>query len=169
MDTPQSLFSLTSERLFCYNFFRVDDSDRVFPLLVIWERLKRALGLPRPHTITFDASVQLVQEIHDLAERDERTEKEITADLLSYAISQRHQADENLRRWEELSPRERDIAAFTCLGYTNRQIAARLYISPETVKTHMRSVLRKYSVRSKSELRRQLADWDFSAWENRRR
>lgn len=160
---------MTPERLFCYNFFRVDDSDRVFPLLIIWERLKRFLGLPRPNTITFEASTRLVEEIQELAERDERSEEEITSDLLSYALSQRRAADENLQRWQLLSPRERDIAALACLGYTNRQIAARLYISPETVKTHMRNLLRKFNTRSKSELRRLLADWDFSAWEKRRR
>lgn len=160
---------MTFERLFCYNFFRVDDPDRVFPLLVIWERLKRFLGLPRPNTITFEASTRLVEEIQELAERDERTEEEITSDLLTYALAQRRAADENLQRWQLLSPRERDIAALACLGYTNRQIAARLYISPETVKTHMRNLLRKFNARSKSELRRLLADWDFSAWEKRRR
>ena len=82
---------------------------------------------------------------------------------------QRRAADDHLQHWQQLSPRERDIAALTCLGYTNRQIAGRLYISPETVKTHMRNLLQKFDVRSKSELRRLLADWDFSAWENRRR
>lgn len=136
---------------------------------MIWERLKRALGRPRPHTITFEADTQLVQALQELAERDDTSEGEVAVDLLEYALSRRQQADENLQRWRRLSPRERDIAALTCLGCTNRQIAARLYISPETVKTHMRNLLRKYNVRSKAELRRQLSEWDFSAWEKRHR
>ena len=50
-------------------------------------------------------------------------------------------------------------------GCTNRQIAARLVLSPETVKTHLRSVLHKFGLRSKAELRQALAGWDFSGWE----
>jgi DNA-binding CsgD family transcriptional regulator len=145
------------------------ETGRNFPLLIIWERLKRYLGKERGQTLTFEADIRLVRALHDLAERDERSEAEVAADLLNYALNQRQQAEESLTRWQELSPRERDIAALACLGLTNRQIAARLFISPETVKTHMRNLLRKFRARSKSELRRLLADWDFSAWEKRYR
>jgi DNA-binding CsgD family transcriptional regulator len=147
----------------------VNDSEHNFPLLIIWQRLKRLLGLPRPQTLTFKADTQLIHAIQEIAARDDRPQDEVTADLLGYALAQRRAADDHLQHWQQLSPRERDIAALTCLGYTNRQIAGRLYISPETVKTHMRNLLQKFDVRSKSELRRLLADWDFSAWENRRR
>ena len=64
-----------------------------------------------------------------------------------------------------LTPREQDVAALACLGYTNRQIAARLGISPDTVKTHVRNLLHKFELHSKDELRSLLQDWDFSAWE----
>ncbi len=66
--------------------------------------------------------------------------------------------------WESLSPREQDVTALSCLGFTNRQIAARLSLSPETIKTHVRNVLSKFGINSKSELRHILAGWDFSAW-----
>lgn len=147
----------------------MDDSKDVFPLFVIWQRLKRLLGLPRPNTVMFEADTQLVKALQELAKRDKRSEEEVAADLLAYALDQRQSADENLASWQELSPRERDIAALTCIGLTNRQIAARLYISPETVKTHMRNLLRKFNAHSKSELRHLLADWDFSAWEKHTR
>ena len=49
-------------------------------------------------------------------------------------------------------------------GATNRQIAARLSLSPETIKTHVRNVLFKFGVNSKAELRHILANWDFSGW-----
>ncbi len=57
------------------------------------------------------------------------------------------------------------MAALLCLNYTNRQVAARLGLSPETVKTHTRNLLAKFQLRTRAELRRALADWDFSAWE----
>ena len=53
------------------------------------------------------------------------------------------------------------VTALTCLGLTNPQIAVRLSLSPETVKTHVRNVLAKFEVNSKDELRHILANWDF--------
>ena len=82
----------------------------------------------------------------------------------SFELLQREQAEESLQQWRELSKRERQVAALTCQNYTNLEIAAVLQISPETVKTHVRNVLRKFGLRSKAELRHALAGWDFSAW-----
>jgi DNA-binding NarL/FixJ family response regulator len=63
-----------------------------------------------------------------------------------------------------LSPREQEVAALVCLGDTNRQIAARLRLSLETIKTHVRNILRKLNLASKDELRRAFSEWDFSLW-----
>ncbi len=52
-----------------------------------------------------------------------------------------------------LTPREREVARLAAAGYTNRQIAQALVISPETVKVHVRNILRKFDVHSKSRLR----------------
>jgi len=57
------------------------------------------------------------------------------------------------------------VAALTCLGYTNRQIAAKLKISPDTVKGYVRQVLVKFNLHGKNELRTLLSAWDFSDWE----
>jgi len=50
----------------------------------------------------------------------------------------------------------------TLSGLTNRQIAAALVISPETVKTHLRHTLEKFELRSKADLRLLLRDLDSS-------
>jgi len=63
-----------------------------------------------------------------------------------------------------LTPRQQQTAALACLNFTNRQIAARLGISPQTVKTHIRNLLHRFDLHSKAELRQVLADWDFSEW-----
>ena len=76
----------------------------------------------------------------------------------------RQQTHQHIMRWQMLSPREQQVAVLTCQNFTNRQIAARLMITPETAKSHVRNVLRKFGLKSKAELRRALADWDFSAW-----
>jgi DNA-binding CsgD family transcriptional regulator len=51
-----------------------------------------------------------------------------------------------------------------CTGLTGRQAAARLVVSPETVKTHMRHILRKFGLCSRRELRALLEEWDLTVW-----
>ena len=60
-----------------------------------------------------------------------------------------------------LTPREREVVWLTLRGHTNRQIAAALYISTETVKTHVRHVLEKFDASSKADLRLRLRQLDL--------
>jgi DNA-binding CsgD family transcriptional regulator len=81
-----------------------------------------------------------------------------------------HALSEEERRqqlWINLSPREQDVTAFTCLKYTNRQIAARLGISADTVRSYLLTVLHKLSLDNKADLRVFFAGWDFGEWERR--
>ena len=57
----------------------------------------------------------------------------------------------------ELSPQERKVAELAATGRTNRQIAAELFLSPNTVDKHMRAAMRKLGVRSRAAIARQLA------------
>lgn len=69
------------------------------------------------------------------------------------------------RLWHELTPREQQVVALACLGYTNQEIAQRLSISVNTVRTYVRNILDKFQVPNKTELRLALADWNFEDWE----
>jgi len=89
---------------------------------------------------------------------------EVAQDLLTTALADRQVAEAYLVRWQALTPRQQQVAALTCLNFTNRQIAARLGISPQTVKAHMRNLLHRLDLHSKVELRNVLSDWDFSEW-----
>lgn len=61
-----------------------------------------------------------------------------------------------------LTRREAEIVARIARGQTNRQIAASLYVSPLTVKTHLQRVYRKLGVESRTEaLSRALEPLDF--------
>lgn len=51
-----------------------------------------------------------------------------------------------------LSSREKEILRLLKLGFTNRQIAAELYISELTVKTHRKNIMAKLDVRNLAEL-----------------
>ena len=51
-----------------------------------------------------------------------------------------------------LSPREREVLALVAEGYSNRAIAEALFISPNTVKTHVASLLTKLRADSRVQL-----------------
>ena len=50
-----------------------------------------------------------------------------------------------------LSGREREVMGLIATGATNREIAARLYLSPHTVKEHTSTIYRKLGVRNRAE------------------
>jgi DNA-binding CsgD family transcriptional regulator len=99
-----------------------------------------------------------------LAEEEEQPLNEVGQKMLNFALQHRREATRSLETWQSLTPREKEITALACLGYTNKEIAEKLFISPATVKTHLRNAKRKFGLRSKLELRKTLSDWDFSNW-----
>ena len=131
-----------------------------------WQSLLRFLRFARSDRLNLKVDPDTIQSLRLLAQRERRSEKELAAELLFMALVQRGGADVYLKCWEALSPREQQVTALICLGYTNAQIASRLVLSQETVKTHVRNVLYKFNLRSKPALRRALAEWDFSAWQD---
>jgi DNA-binding CsgD family transcriptional regulator len=129
------------------------------------EKLLRWLGLlPRDEPLRFHLDAATDQLLHQLADAERRLPEDIAVDLLRGALEERRRAEIEMMRWNMLSPREQQVAALICLKFTSRQIAARLRISPETVKSHTRNLLAKFDLRSRAELRELLGDWDFSAW-----
>ena len=58
------------------------------------------------------------------------------------------QADAQVRA---LSPREEEVLALVARGRRNREIATELFISEVTVKVHVRNILRKLNLRSRTE------------------
>ena len=111
---------------------------------------------------------QLDEQIHDviieLAQQEQRPIEEIHAGLLAAGLSQHNASNDNSIHWEALTPREQDVAALTCLGYTNVQIAYKLGLSPTTIKTHVRNILKKFQLHGKGELRVALKEWNFRDW-----
>ena len=129
-------------------------------------RLLERLGLRPQGTLhQYQLDAQVHAQIEDLARQARVPEHEVTNSLLASALAEHQVSQELSLRWQFLSRREQQVAALTCLGYTNREIAARLGVAPSTVKTHMKSILYKFDLHGKTELEVALHAWDFSEWD----
>ena len=100
--------------------------------------------------------------------QEKRKQKERTSDSQPDNLPADLNSDEHYHLWIKLSPREQDVTALTCLKYTNAQIAARLGLSVETVKTYLDKASNKLGLQNKADLRVFFAGWDFSEWERRK-
>jgi RNA polymerase sigma factor (sigma-70 family) len=104
---------------------------------------------------------ELVQELTGLACQGHLSERDFQDAILS-ALSRQERFREICRHlWRTLTPRQQQVVRLAGLGFTNAQIAGQLYISPETVRTHLKSALKKFGLRRKRQLRLALAAWDF--------
>ena len=110
---------------------------------------KRPDNSPRTYELSEDLKVMLTR----LAEHEGRSEHEFTSDLVAAGLIQYLTTDELRPKWNSLSAREKDVAKLVSRGLTNRQMAAHLSLSTETINTHVQNIIRKFGVDSKAELR----------------
>lgn len=83
----------------------------------------------------------LLAQIHRAAQGEN-----VFSDIISeYLASRNEQTDP----FADLTERELDVLQEVARGMSNKQIAAQLHISEETVKVHIRNLLRKLDVRSR--------------------
>jgi len=68
-----------------------------------------------------------------------------------YLFFRKRQPPARSAAFDLLSPRERDVARLLLSAKTTGQIAAALFISPATVKTHIQNIYRKYEVSGRME------------------
>ena len=132
---------------------------------MLLDHILHRLGFIRPHPTLIPIDEELLGLLQHIAAKNGLTVPETAHQLLSFAVGEHFMADENLSNWYALTGREKEAAAFTCLGYTNQEIAEKMVISPNTVKSHLRNVLTKFDVNSKAELQVLLATWNFEAWD----
>ena len=134
-------------------------------MIELWKHLLDRLRIrrsPRWRYFALEESLHTALELR--AGQQQRPQEEVQAELFAQGLA-RLQAEDWLKGcWEKLTPHEQEITALTCLHFTNRQIAGRMHLSPNTIKTYVVRILIKFHVHSKVELRQVLANWDFSDW-----
>ncbi len=131
----------------------------------IWQLLKRLRkGSQQKKTYEYILGELVHLDQPNSATQETRKKDNHVSDSQAVSSSRDQKFDDLYLRWLDLSPRDQDVIALTCLGYTNRQIAFRLGISAGTVKSYIQNVLYKLDLHSKVELRLTFYGWDFSAW-----
>ncbi|GAP06443.1 response regulator containing a CheY-like receiver domain and an HTH DNA-binding domain [Anaerolinea thermolimosa] len=132
----------------------------------LWERLRAWWNGsdPTSERREFALDSHLLNTLDALSRQTGISEEALANDLLATGLQALSRRDELWQCWQMLTPREQQVVALACLGLTNRQIASRMGISPDTVKTHLRAATAKFGVHTKAELNLLLSEWDFSAW-----
>ncbi|MCE1254062.1 MAG: LuxR C-terminal-related transcriptional regulator [Anaerolineae bacterium] len=120
--------------------------------LTIWFR--------RRPTLTVDSKA--LEALQIIAEREQRSPQEVASRLFEQAVNEQDIQVWVIQRWEQLSPRQKQITAHICQGNSTRQIAAQLHIAQTTVKSHVEIILRKFDVNNRIALRQLLVHWDLS-------
>ncbi|QHB31796.1 two-component system response regulator NarL [Yersinia canariae] len=89
-----------------------------------------------------DSEPEILLENIRLASKGEK----VFSDAVTQYLSSR---DEQVNPFSELTERELDVLQEVARGMSNKQVAFELHISEETVKVHIRNLLRKLNVRSR--------------------
>ncbi len=80
---------------------------------------------------------------------------------LQRATSLERRIDEQISERNPLTARETEVSVLVAQGLTNREIAERLFLSERTVESHVRAMLTKLGVRSRTDI----ATWAVTtAW-----
>ncbi|OBK31671.1 transcriptional regulator [Mycobacterium asiaticum] len=73
-------------------------------------------------------------------------------EVVAYAQRGRGQRKRPASGWQSLTPAERDVARLVCDGLANKEIAARLFVSPRTVQAHLSHIFTKLGIASRVQL-----------------
>jgi predicted ATPase/class 3 adenylate cyclase/DNA-binding CsgD family transcriptional regulator len=83
-----------------------------------------------------------------------------TEEAIAYARRGHGQRKRPASGWGSLTPAERDVVRLVSEGLGNKDIAARLFVSPRTVQTHLTHVYSKLGVASRVQLVKEAAKQD---------
>jgi DNA-binding CsgD family transcriptional regulator len=121
--------------------------------------------LDNPGRRYYELDARLQTALDEVARNEQRQVGELVQEIVAGGLALHVSQQEAGRHWQTLTPREQEVTALICLGCTNRQAAAQLGVSPETIKVHIENAMDKFGVHGRGELRKLLAEWDWSAFE----
>jgi DNA-binding CsgD family transcriptional regulator len=131
----------------------------------IFQRLAKLFRSARrkQDTRAFSYDGQFAMTLTEIARRQNRDQSDVLQSILKAGVDEILRNDKYSAAWDALSPREKEVTALICLGYSSYEIAGTLYISYDTVRTHSKHIYVKFGLKRK-ELREALKDWRFAEW-----
>lgn len=115
--------------------------------------------------LRFELDPELSSHLYQAARAIKQSPEQLAGEILARGLEKHTRRKQVQSILDALTPREQQVARLTARGFTNRQIAEALVVSPETVKTHVRHVLEKVGLRSKADLRLLLLDLHIRWWQ----
>jgi DNA-binding NarL/FixJ family response regulator len=92
---------------------------------------------------------QLIAAIHTIAAGESLLSPSVTRTVINRMARQPQPDPAASRRLQMLTPRERDVLELVARGLSNTEIAASLFVEESTVKTHLKRILAKLSLRDR--------------------
>jgi DNA-binding CsgD family transcriptional regulator len=119
--------------------------------------MRATLGIVRwpVYSVGYEASVDATREALGDTDFDASWQEGATLspeEAIAYAQRGRGERRRPASGWESLTPTELDVVRHATEGLGNRDIAARLFISPRTVQTHLTHVYAKLGLTSRIQL-----------------
>lgn len=134
-------------------------------LLGAAEGMRRRMGATRfaVHEVANHAALRAVRDA--LGDKDfdaAFTEGATLTDLDAIGYAQRGQGQRRRPSmgWGSLTPTEHEVIRLVCAGLANKEIAARLLVSPRTVQTHLTHIYTKLNLTSRVQLVQEAARHD---------
>lgn len=94
---------------------------------------------------------ELVDVLHAVGRGETVVPPAMLGPILRVLIARRRQETESMLLLDSLTRREREVLALLGEGLNHRQIAERLFISAETVRTHIKNLLHKLDIHTRLE------------------
>lgn len=100
----------------------------------------------KSYLLKTSSASEIVQAIRDTYRGEGVFEKEV-----SEKLEHRHEVEEELRLFEELTGREKEVLLLIAQGKSNQEIADECFITLKTVKTHVSNILSKLQVEDRTQ------------------
>jgi DNA-binding NarL/FixJ family response regulator len=91
----------------------------------------------------------LIAAVHTIATGDSLLSPSVTRRVIDRMAQQPTPELADLAKFDQLTPREREILQFIARGLSNREIAAALVVEESTIRTHVKRILMKLNLRDR--------------------